>query len=546
MLLWIGRRSQDKPMKVTTERSGLDDKKIRDLRTKGYTTDQILAISRAQSDQLGTSNSTGKSPSQSGVSSAQAIHLANNPNSDKILGGNKFEKFFGGSVDALSKGATSFENLGTKVSNAAQITYSKVYGNYAQNVAVGVANITNNIDGISGALNQSLDKFSKQIEINLTPVSEFVGSSLATLTGVIDDPLGPKGLGNVATKLLNSVSPGMGDKINGLNQSLQLEVLGRLPGQIMSGLERIYQGVKDLLLIPLKILADIYSQLLSIMKSLSNLVNSVIDGFFKLLLNFLDSIIPIQSILSLLDSVSTLAGQIGGIAGAFGISAVTNITGQLGNFTSAFSNVLSNPVDFAASFLPPQVTDVLSKIQDPQSLIEGMLPGEIGGFLSGLQNPERLLDQFLPPDLLSGLAKISNMAGLNFTGNLGFGSKCALEQVQGFALADVFQNFKTHAGVVGPILAGRPNAPIGYIPELKEGHSVSHYNEKRRINKNQYTPSTSGGGKGESAYGYTEEDGLLNGPGISETRNSDGSITRTVNGVTETTPRPRFSDIEAS
>lgn len=429
-----------------------------------------------------TTSSVSEAPKSS---VAIAIRAQNDPNSKNIFGV-KFEDFFKAPAGSVGVVGSSFENLGKKVSSTSQITYSKAYKNISQNIASGSAGIAEGVDTFSTTLQRSLDNFSKQIDKNLEPFSEFVGSTLGTLTGVIQDPLGPNGLGNVATRLINSASPGMGDKINGLNQTLNLQAISRFPAQMMSGIDHILTGVRDLLSVPLSILSEIYYGYQAIMKSISKLVSGIIDGFSKFLLDFLDSIIPIKSILSLLDSISTLANQVGSIAGSFNISAITDVTSQITGFTDQFTDVLSNPLDFASSFLPANVSSFLSDIQDPQALFENLLPEQVSGFVDGIQNPENLIKQFLPGDLANGFDKLADMTGFGYHGNLGFGFKSVLEGTQKTVLQDIVGSFGDKMGALGPILAGQPDQPQGYKPELRAGHNAGLYNETRRVSKEQY------------------------------------------------------------
>ena len=443
-------------------------------------------------------------------SDAVAIRAANEhpANFKKIFGVDK-EAFFKnaqGAVNTIGSAGSAFESLGKKVYKASQMTYSKPYANIINDIATGPGKVAEGIDGISNSLTQNLDKFSEQIRLNTQPFSEYVGSTLGTLTGVIQDPLGPNGLGNVATKLINSVSPGFGEKINGLNQSLNLEVLGRLPGQIMSSVDHILTGIRDLLAVPLNVLAEIYHGYQAIMRSISKLINSVMDGFFQLIINFLDSIIPIKSILGLLESISTLANQISGIAGAFNISAITNITGQITGFTDQFSSIINNPLDFVEGLLPANVSGFLNDLQNPQAFIEGLLPAQVSGFIDGLQNPKNLIKQFLPGDLANGFDKIADMTGFGYTGNMGYGFKNSLKAPQKSVLQSIMGSFSNQMGVLGPTLAGQPETPEGYTPQLNAGHNVSGYNEARRVNRNQYESSYKSDGKTETvtAYGVTE------------------------------------------
>lgn len=426
-------------------------------------------------------------------SNAVAIRLARDPNAKKILGAD-VQEIFKGSAETASK---AFGSLGKTVQSAKQITYSKAYNNIINGIATGPSNVAQGIDGFSDSLTQTLDKFSEQIKLNTEPFSEYVGSTLGTLTGVLNDPLGPNGLGNVATKLINSVSPSLGEKINNVNQSLNLEALSRFPKQMASGLDHIMTGIGNLLAVPLNILTNIYNGFQAILQSISKLISNITKSFTKMLMDFLDSIIPVNSILGLLQSISSIAGKIGNIAGSFNISAITNITSQITGFTDQFTSILSNPLDFATSFLPANVSSILTDLQNPEKLIQGLLPEQFQGFVGGIQNPESLVKQFLPANLRSGFDQIAEMTGFGYQGNAGWGFRKSLDGTQGTALSNIMSNFSDKLGVMGPLLAGQPEVPEGYTPELKAGHNTAGYNEARRVSKKQYKPATSSGGSSQ-------------------------------------------------
>ena len=418
-------------------------------------------------------------------SEAIAIIAQNDPNIDKSLGkGTK--DLFNKAAGSVGNFGNTLENLGKKVYSTSQITYSKRYKNLSTGVGLGAVNIATGIDKTTESITGTLDKFTEQIRLNTEPFSEYVGSTLGTLTGVLQDPLGPNGLGNVANRLLNQVSPGLGEKVNGLNQSLNLQALSRFPSQVMSSVDHILTGIGNLLAVPLNILSEIYYGYQAIMQSISKMISNVMKGLTQFLFDFLDSLIPIKSVLGLLEQVSSLAGQIGSIAGAFNISAITNITNTITNFTDQFTSALNNPLDLVSSFLPPQVSGLLN---DPQSFIEGLLPQQVQGFISGMQNPQNLLKSFLPADMAAGFDKIADMTGFGYHGNAGWGFRQAANGAQSTALSNIMSQFNNKMGAMAPLLAGQAETPEGYQAQLNNGRNASQYNEARRDTKPQYTSS---------------------------------------------------------
>jgi hypothetical protein len=440
---------------------------------------------------LAVKANTNKSSTGDGGGSSETVKKRAmwDPHLGKVFG-KMGEAVLGGSneaIDTLSGAASSIQKV-TRQAATHSKRYKRLAEQTAENIAGTTAGITGGIDSFSDSITRSLDTFSEQIRTNTKPISDFMGQTLGTLTGVIEDPLGPNGLGNAATRLINSVSPGMGDKINGLNKSLHLEALGRLPGQAMASIGHIMQAVNDLLAIPLSILSEIYYGLQAIMKSISKMINSVIDGFMSLLMNFLDSIIPIKSIMGLLNSISDLAGQIGGLAGAFNLSMVTDITSQITGFTDQFTDILNNPLDFATSFLPADVTNILDGLNDPEKLLGQFLPTEVSSFVDGIKNPTDMIKQFLPPQLAQGFDKISSMTGLGYTGNMGYGFGSSLKENQGNVLNNLMANFQQQLPILAPLLAGQAETPEAQQPKLLgEGDTVaSHHLYQNRDKQPQY------------------------------------------------------------
>ena len=444
-----------------------------------------------QADLAVKANVNKPSPAGDEGSSSEAVKKRAmwDPHLGKVFG-KMGEAVLGGSneaIDTLAGASSSIQNV-TRQAAVHSKRYKRLAQQTAENIAGTTANITGGIDSFSDSITRSLDTFSEQIRTNTKPISDFMGQTLGTLTGVIQDPLGPNGLGNAATRLINSVSPGMGDKINGLNKSLHLEALGRLPSQVMSSISHVMLAVNNLLVIPLSILSEIYYGLQAIMKSISKMINNVIDGFMSLLMNFLDSIIPIKSIMGLLNSISDLAGQIGGLAGSFNISMVTDITSQITGFTDQFTQVLNNPLDFATSFLPTDVTNVLNNLNDPEKLLGQFLPEEVSGFVDGIKNPTDMIKQFLPPQLAQGFDKISSMTGLGYTGNMGYGFGSSLKDTQGDVLNNLMSKFQQQLPILAPLLAGQAETPESLEPKLLgEGDTVaSHHLYQNRDKQPQY------------------------------------------------------------
>lgn len=374
-----------------------------------------------------------------------------------------------------NKGAFGFLNtIGESLNAGAEglvtrsgYAYAKSYEKFLGPLGDQITGISTGLDSVSTAITNSLSKYSDQIRLALEPISDFIGSTLGTLTGILRDPLGPNGLGNVVTNLLNNISPGYGTKVNGTITNLNLQALANFPKQLFSSVDHLITAIDNILAIPLNMLAQVYYGYMEIMKAISKLLSNLMNGFQEFILSFLDSLIPIKAILDLLNQVSTLANQIGGIATTFlGSNPIAGFTNNLTNFSSQIGNVLNNPLDLVVSQLPEQFSQVLYTIQ----------------------NPQQLINQFLPPQLSEAFSKVSSMAGFGFNGNMGFGFESVLQGLQGGVVRSILTNYAAQYNVLAPLLAGTGNSqPQGYAPSLIGGvYSPGGLQDESRNNPEQY------------------------------------------------------------
>lgn len=383
---------------------------------------------------------------------AVAIRAANDPNLKK--------KGIGVAIDNVNQ---SLQQGSQDLVDRSLYAYSKSYEKWIGPVGTALAGVSNELDEVSTSISNYVGRVTDTLRKTFQPISDFMGSTLGTITGVLGDPLGPSGgLGNIATNLLNNISPGYGDRVNNTLKAYGVDTLINLPQTLFSSVDHLITAVDNILAIPLQMLAEVYYGFMEIMRSISNLVSTVINSFQELIMNFLDSIIPIKSILALLNQISSLANQIGGIAGTFlGANAITGFTQQITQFTRGIGSVLSNPASYAIRALPAEVTNALNLIQTPQNII----------------------NNFLPPQLSQAFSTVSRMTGFGFNGNMGYGFESVLKGLQGGPIRSILTKYAAQYNVLGPLLAGsgNNNQTPAYIPKaILNRYSAGYQDEIRR------------------------------------------------------------------
>jgi hypothetical protein len=324
-------------------------------------------------------------------------------------------------------------------------TRNQIQTLFAQELAISkdkdktVQNFNANIQEIAGDISESitntLDNISAEINETMKPVSTALGSTLGSLTGILKDPLGsvtllPQTMVDVVSKF----NPEFAAKMEATFKSEKMKNLSNLPTQIMGSLSNLITEVDKILAVPLAIISDLYFGLIDIMNAIGDLVDEVLGAIQKFFFGpggLLDSILPISDIMLFLDALSEFAGEIQGISSIFlGANPVAGFALSLQSYTNQLGNFLNNPQDLLFAYLPPEVNQGLYV----------------------LRNPQQLVNSILPPELSQLTAKISQITGFGFNGNMGYGLQSVLQGLQGGVLSSILTNFANQYSILTPLL----------------------------------------------------------------------------------------------
>jgi hypothetical protein len=268
-------------------------------------------------------------------------------------------------------------------------------------------------------------------------VSDFTGGIIVGLNGVLSKPTDINAIGNLVSSLIETVSPGSSKQIKDDLNKLGLDRLEKLPDQFFGSLGHVINSIDNLVAVPFIFLSQIYYGAIAIMKQIGKEINDLLNSFSKFLFNFLDEIVPVKEVISLLQTVSKLTGQIQGIASIFqGVNAVSGFTLQLQTFSNQIQSALQNPIDTAIGYLPTDINMQFSQV------------------LYTLDNPQDLINQALPPELSQYFAQISKITGYGFNGNMGYGFETVLKGLREGALSTILTNLGAQFSVLSPVLQG--------------------------------------------------------------------------------------------
>jgi hypothetical protein len=348
---------------------------------------------------------------------------------------------------------------------------------YSQEIAIGdtINNVSSSaVKGIDAAGNtfaSSLKKASETITKAMKPVSTALGSTLGTLTTVAKDPLGsitllPRTLGDAVEK----VNPSFAARMEASYKKYKMENYSHLPQQVMGSIKNVLTISDCSIALPLAILQDLYQGLMNIMKAIADLVDQIIGVLMQFFMDLLNAIIPLDAILEFIQAVSELASEIGGIAGTFlGSNPITEFALSVQTYTTQLGGAIANPMNLVAAYMPPQVSQGLYM----------------------LHNPQQLLNSILPAGLSQQFSKIARMTGFGFNGNMGYGFESVLKGLQGGVISSVLSDYSSQYSVLTPLVktgSSEPNTP-NVSPMLKQSSIGSNQAVAQGIVQPQSMPN---------------------------------------------------------
>jgi hypothetical protein len=317
----------------------------------------------------------------------------------------------------------------------------------------GVSQVTGSIRGVSERFDNTLTSASRQINETMKPVSTQMGQILGTLTGVARDPLGSATqIPQTLLTLVEKVNPEFAARLEVTFKSEKMKNLANLPGQVMGSIQNLLTAADAILSLPLVLISDLYNGLLEIMQEISNLIDEAVSSIVKFIFGkdgLLDGFFP--GLMVLIDAIGELASEIQGISTIFlGANPIAGFALNVQTYTNQLQGVLSNPTNLIVSYLPPQVSQGLYIIR----------------------NPQQLVNNIIPPELTQQFAKLSQITGFGFNGNMGYGFEAVLEGLQGGVVSSILSKFANQYGILAP-LVGLTQPPsdkqalqLGFPPQL--------------------------------------------------------------------------------
>lgn len=323
----------------------------------------------------------------------------------------------------------------------------------------------NRFQGSIDAVNRTLSKTSENIKETFKPASTVVGETLGNATKFCANPLGtialiPGSLKNVIDRNF----PEFGADLDNTFQKFNIDQLLNAPSALLGSIRNLITAADALLSIPIMIISDLYNGLMDFILDLADAIDQLLASFIKNIFeSFLDELVP--GLFDFLQELAALAGEIAAISSIFlGSNQIAAFALNVQNYANALTSFISNPLNTLFAYAPPQISEAL--------------------YL--LRNPQQLINNILPPELSQLFAPIAQITGFGFNGNMGFGFASVLQGLEGGVISSVLTNFAGQYPILTSLLglinttAPPPNASV---PPTVTPSPVAPNNQNIKVGK---------------------------------------------------------------
>jgi hypothetical protein len=323
----------------------------------------------------------------------------------------------------------------------------------------------NRFQGVVDSIDRSVGNSVSRINETFRPVSTEIGQTLGNISRFANNPLGTVAL--IPGSIKNVIERNNKDfaaRLEASYKKYNMDDLAHVPSLIAGSVRNLIGDIDALVTLPVIIISDLYNGLIDIINDLADAVQEIVANLVKqVFTNFLDGLL--LEALEVLQEVSDLAGQIFGISTVFsGATQFTQVLFNVQTYITQLGQFINNPLDLLFAYAPPQVSEALYLLRNPQELVNDILPLELSEYF----------------------AKISQITGFGFNGNMGYGFVSVLDGLRGGVVSSILSNFANQYPILNSLLSVlNTNVPPlnAEQPSIVTPSPVSPNNENIKTNK---------------------------------------------------------------
>lgn len=179
-------------------------------------------------------------------------------------------------------------------------------------------------------------------------------------------------------QLLNKIHPDFTDNLEKFCGLVKSRAYLALPAMAFGSLQRVVASISGVVGAFQKLIGAIYRGVMRLIQQFYAYINGIIAEIQKWLMWVIEQIVPLDLICLILETIQVLLDDINFFTSLFSQSgSIFSYLNQVQNFINVASSALTNPLVFLQAYLPPEVNQIISLVNqigtDPDGFLTDML-----------------------------------------------------------------------------------------------------------------------------------------------------------------------------
>jgi hypothetical protein len=186
---------------------------------------------------------------------------------------------------------------------------------------------------------------------------------------------------SLVTNTMEKIWPGSVNKLEKFCNMIRTRAYLTMPKSAFGSIQKAVRLINGVVKAFNKMMNDFYKLMTKYIKQVYAWVNGIIADIQKQLMKMIEDIIPLDLICLLLDTMQCILDDLNFFTSLFNMTGpMLNVLNSIQTYVNTASNFVKNPFNTLASFLPPEVKNIIDKVDQIGSDPEGFISDTLSNF----------------------------------------------------------------------------------------------------------------------------------------------------------------------
>lgn len=186
---------------------------------------------------------------------------------------------------------------------------------------------------------------------------------------------------SLVTNTMEKIWPGSVNKLEKFCNMIRTRAYLTMPKSAFGSIQKVVRIINGVVKAFNKMMNNFYKLMIKYIKQVYAWINGIIADIQKQLMKMIEDIIPLDLICLLLDTMQCILDDLNFFTSLFNMTGpMLNVLNTIQTYVNTASNFVKNPFNTLASFLPPEIKNIIDKVDQIGSDPEGFISDTLSNF----------------------------------------------------------------------------------------------------------------------------------------------------------------------